>query len=281
MKKILIVLISCITLTGIQAQKAFQSDKLTKKWEVSQGLKVPESVYYDALHDAIYISNISGSSREKDNEGFITKLSADGKVTNLNWVTGLNAPKGMGAMGRLLYVSDIDRVAEIDIASGKINRMIDIPGSVFLNDITIDGQGNVYVSDSEKSTIHVIRFGNAELFLYSEKLKGVNGLFFSDGKLLAGVQDRIVSIDPATKAITDFIPNTGNIDGLVSDGNGNFLISDWKGNVHLVAEGKEKVKLLDTTPVNENAADIEFIPSKNLLLVPTFSDNKVVAYELK
>src|SRR5512133_399232 len=211
MKKIFIVLMSCMFFTGIQAQKAFQSDRLTKKWEVAQGLKVPESVYYDAFNDAIYISNISGTPIKKDKQGFITKVSADGKVTSLNWVTGLNAPKGMGVKGRLLYVSDIDKVAEIDISTGKLTRMIDVPGSVFLKDITIDGQGNVYVSDSEKNTIHVIRFGKAELFLNSEKLKGINGLFFSDGKLLAGVQDRIVSIDPATKAITDIIPNTGNI----------------------------------------------------------------------
>jgi hypothetical protein len=30
-----------------------------------------------------------------------------------------------------------------------------------------------------------------------------------------------------------------------------------------------------------NAADIEYIPSLKLLLVPTFNDNRVMAYEVK
>lgn len=280
MKKVLGLLICFISFISVEAQQASKSDKLTRKWEVS-GLKVPESVYYDALHEAIYVSNITGKSDEKDKTGFISKLSVDGKVTDLNWITGLNAPKGMGVMGRLLYVTDIDKVVEIEITSGKINRMIDIPGAVFLNDIAVDGEGNVYVSDSRKNTVHVIRFGNPELLVSSEKLTGINGLFFSDGKLLAGTQDRIVSIDPATKTITDYILNTGNIDGLVPDGNGNYIISDWNGKIQLVSKDKEKIQLLDTTPSKVNAADIEYIVNKNLLLVPTFSDNKVVAYELK
>jgi hypothetical protein len=44
--------------------------------------------------------------------------------------------------------------------------------------------------------------------------------------------------------------------------------------------GMERTLLLDTTPVKANAADIEFIISKKLLLVPTFSDNRVVAYKI-
>jgi len=49
----------------------------------------------------------------------------------------------------------------------------------------------------------------------------------------------------------------------------------------LIKPGEEKVKLLDTTPQEINAADIDYIPSKNLLLVPTFFDDRVMAYELK
>jgi hypothetical protein len=98
---------------------------------------------------------------------------------------------------------------------------------------------------------------------------------------LAGLQDRIVTINLKTREIKDFIHNTGGIDGLVPDGKGNYLISDWLGNIHLVSVNKEKVKLLDTTPIGVNAADIDFVRADNLLLVPTFSDNRVVAYELK
>jgi sugar lactone lactonase YvrE len=281
MKKTLSLIILNLFVLALAAQQAFVSEKLTKKWETPEDLKVPESVFYNTLKQAIYVSNVDGEPSKKDNSGFISKLSTDGKIIELKWVTGLHAPKGMGVIGNLLYVSDIDRVAEINIETGKITRMIEIPGSVFLNDIATDAQGNVYVSDSDQGTIHIIRQDKAELFQKSDKLKGVNGLFVSDGFLLAGVEDRIVSIDLQNKEIEDYILNTGGIDGLVSDGKGNYIISDWTGHVNLVNLKKEKVKLLDTTPAKVNAADIEFIPSKKLLLVPTFFGNTVAAYELR
>lgn len=281
MKRLMSFLLVSLFLTAILGQDVFISDRLTKKWEVKGELKVPESVFYDNLNSVIYVSNITGGPDDKDNSGFLSQLSPDGKVISPNWITGLHAPKGIGVVGNLLYVSDIDRVAEIDIKAGKINKMIEIPGSVFLNDIATDAQGNVYVSDSRNSTIHRIRQGKAELLAKSESLEGINGLYVYEGNLLAGLKNKIVRIDLKTNEIKDFILNTGGIDGLVPDGNGDFLISDWQGSIHLVGQNKEKEKLADTTPAKVNAADIDYVVSKKLLLVPTFSTNSVVAYELK
>jgi DNA-binding beta-propeller fold protein YncE len=278
-----IFLLSFITVFAIvlSAQQVVIDDSLTKKWEARGELKVPESVFYDNLNQAIYVSNVTGDPSQKDNSGFISKLSTDGKVVNANWITGLNAPKGMGVIGNLLYVTDIDRVAEIDIKAGKILRFIEIPGSKFLNDIATDSQGNVYVSDSQNNTVHIIRQDKAELFVQGEKLKGINGLYVERGSLLAGLQNSMVQIDLKTKEIQDYILYTGSIDGLVPDGKGNYIISDWQGHVNIVGKGKSKRQLLDTTPVKMNAADIEYVVTKKLLLVPTFGANSVVAYELK
>lgn len=281
MKKPMISLLFLSLLVTVSAQQAYQSNKLVKKWETPRELKVPESVCYDAGRQVIYVSSVTGSPTDKDGTGFLSKLSPEGKIEVLEWVTGLNAPKGMGVYGNYLYVSDITRVVKIEIASGKIVETVEIPGSNFLNDITVDDQGNVYVSDSNGNAIYVIRNGKYELLIKSTQINGVNGLFYKDGSLLAGIQDRIVKINPVNKETRDYILNTGGIDGLVPDGNGNYLISDWLGNVHLVHPDNPKVKLLDTTPVNANAADIEYIIDKKLLLVPTFSDNRVVAYELR
>lgn len=280
MKKTVLLLFLTIFIVSIHAQ-VFIADSLSKKWEAKGELKVPESVFYDNLNQAIYVSNVTGSPTDKDNTGFISKLSVDGKVVNANWITGLHSPKGIGVVGNLLYVSDIDRVAEIDIKTGKIIRFIEIPGSEFLNDIATDSQGNVYVSDSRKNTVHVIRQGKADLFAEGNKLKGINGLYVEHGFLMAGLENSIVHIDLKTREITDYISNTGSIDGLVPDGNGNYIVSDWQGHVNLVGKGKAKKLLLDTTPAKVNAADIEYVVTKKLLLVPTFSANSVVAYEVK
>jgi DNA-binding beta-propeller fold protein YncE len=281
MKKfVLIAVFGALLFTG-SAQQIYQSERLVRKWETPAELKVPESVYYDTARQVLYVSNVTGSPTDKDGTGFISKISPEGKILELQWVTGLNAPKGLGVSGEFLYVSDISRVVKINIATGKITEQVEIPGSQFLNDIATDSQGNVYVSDMNGKTIYVIRGGSFEVLVKSDKVTGVNGLFVVDGNLLAGLQDRIVSINLRTKEIKDCILNTGGIDGLVPDGNGNYLISDWLGNIHQVSTSKEKEKLLDTTPANIYAADIDYVPSKKMLLVPTFSDNRVVAYELK
>jgi hypothetical protein len=39
--------------------------------------------------------------------------------------------------------------------------------------------------------------------------------------------------------------------------------------------------LLNTSTEKINAADIKYIPANHLLLVPTFLDNRVMAYEIK
>jgi hypothetical protein len=40
------------------------------------------------------LSNIDGKPDEKDGRGFISKISpVNGTIIELNWVTGLNAPK--------------------------------------------------------------------------------------------------------------------------------------------------------------------------------------------
>lgn len=277
---VLLTLLMGIVITS-HAQQVYQSERLSKKWETPAELKVPESVFYDNARQAIYVSSVTGSPTDKDNTGFISKLSADGKIQILKWVVGLNAPKGLGVSGEFLYVSDINQVVKINLAEGSIVERIEIPGSQFLNDIATDKQGNVYVSDMNGDAIYVIRKGKYEVFVKSDKVKGVNGLYVAGDNLMAGLQDRIVSVNLKTREVKDFILNTGGIDGLVPDGSGNYLISDWLGNIHLVSPGKERIKLLDTTPAGVNAADIDFVIDRKLLLVPTFSDNRVVAYELK
>jgi DNA-binding beta-propeller fold protein YncE len=218
---------------------------------------------------------------DKDGIGFISKVSPEGQVLAIDWVKGLNAPKGLGISGNFLYVSDISRVVKIDIQLGKITGEVEIPGSEFLNDIATDPAGNVYVSDMNGNAIYLVKEGKFELLAKSDRLNGPNGLFVAGNLLLVGLQDRVVSIDLKTREIKDFILNTGGIDGIVPDGAGNYLISDWSGHVHLIHPEKDNVLLLDTTPSGIHAADIEYMISRKLLLVPTFSDNRVVAYELK
>ena len=53
----------------------------TPAWRVTEGISTPESVLYDAAADRYLVSNINGKPVDADNNGYITEISGDGKVT--------------------------------------------------------------------------------------------------------------------------------------------------------------------------------------------------------
>ena len=60
----------------------------------------------------------------------------------------------------------------------------------------------------------------------------------------------------------------------------NILVSRREGQVFVLSSLGALVEILDTLPAGKNTADFEFIPEKNLLVIPTFVANKVVAFEV-
>ena len=108
-----------------------------------------------------------------------------------------------------------------------------------------------------------------------------NGLWAEEDSLLIGIINAVLRVDYKTKSVTRFIEETGFTDGLVSMQNGSYLVSDFLGAVNIVRPRKERIKIIDTTAEEVMAADIDFIIEKRLLLVPTFMENRVVAYEVR
>ncbi|MGB8163509.1 MAG: hypothetical protein WCF14_00735, partial [Nitrososphaeraceae archaeon] len=139
------------------AQQQVEHTKINKLWETTNDLKNPESVAYAPKQNVLFVSNLNGKPTEKDQNGFISKVSpSNGNISELNWVTGLNAPKGLAISNNnsKLYVSDITDLVEIDIDNGKIMKRFNAPGSAFHNDVVSDNQGNIYVSDTITNTIY-------------------------------------------------------------------------------------------------------------------------------
>src|SRR4051794_13057346 len=95
---------------------AFSQHALKKRWSTDTVLAVPESVFFDENNHVLYASLINGEGDVKDNIGGLAKVGLDGKIIDANWVTGLNAPKGITKSGNNLYVADItDVVVVVDI----------------------------------------------------------------------------------------------------------------------------------------------------------------------
>jgi sugar lactone lactonase YvrE len=120
---------------------------------LTEGVQTPESVLYDADSDTYLVSNINGEPLGADDNGFIMRISPEGKITDPKWIDGakdnikLNAPKGMAIVNGVLYVADIDTVREFDAKTGEPKGEVKIDGATFLNDVAASGDG-VVVTDS-------------------------------------------------------------------------------------------------------------------------------------
>lgn len=256
-----------------------QTHQLTKIWETDTLLRTPESVLYDAKARLLYVSNIDGVPNEKDGKGSIAKVGLDGKIINARWVTGLNAPKGMGMYKNKLYVADLTEVVVIDMDKATIIERIPVEGSVFLNDITIDKAGAVYVSDTR--VFKVYRIDKGFVVTLFQNLQGPNGLLaLGDELLILDKGSLVKQLASGTLAnITEGMdPST---DGIEQVQKNEYLVSSWNGVIYYIYADGNKQILLDTRPQKINTADIGYDPKNRILYVPTFYGNKVVAYQLK
>ena len=245
-------------------------------WETPAELTTNESVHFDESGDILYVANIEGGPDEKDGVGSISKVSTSGKILERDWVTGLHAPKGMTVMDDHLYVTDIDQLVAIELATGEISETYEVDGAVFLNDAASDGKA-VYFSDMRTNTIHYLEDGAIHTF--ASEQKSINGLRIGNGGILYGLDAeglKQYNSDGSFEIINAEV--TGG-DGLIILDEQTFIASRWAGEIYLVQEGKA-TKILDTTEEESNTADIGFIPDENIVLVPTFFKNKVVAYQL-
>ncbi|MDX2307011.1 MAG: hypothetical protein NW216_02100 [Hyphomicrobium sp.] len=260
----------------------------TKLWETT-GFKNPESALFDAGGGTLYVSNVNGEPLAKDGNGFISKVAPDGTITTLEWVKGFDGPKGLAKVGGKLYVSDIDQLVEIDIATAAIVARYPAKDAKFMNDVAADSAGNVYVSDTGTSTIWRLSGGAFEIWLADPKLENPNGLLVEGDKMLVaswggGSPDkpsRMFTVDLATKAIAPhgLGEPIGNLDGLEPDGDGGYFLTDWvAGNFHRVGR-KGKVRLL--MDLGQGAADLGYDPATKTVYVPQMMTSVLFAFKVE
>lgn len=262
----------------------------TKLWEAS-GFQQPESALADVKAGVIYVSNVAGDAAGKDGNGFISRLTLDGKVTDEKWVTGLDSPKGLGLFGNKLYVADIDQLVEIDVSSGTVAARHQAAGAKILNDVTVDSEGHVYTTDWPGNAIWRLADGTFEKWLESDQLKNPNGILAENDRLVIaawGVMKEdystetpghLMTVNLADKSIADLGNGkpVGNLDGLEPFDNGSYLVSDWvAGKVLQIFPSGEAKELLS---ISQGTADLGFVPATRTAIIPLMVDGKVVAYK--
>jgi hypothetical protein len=254
-----------------------QKHKLVQLWSTDAVVATPESVLPDLKNNLLYVSLIDGGPWEVDGKGGIGHMTTTGTEYDSLWITGLNAPKGLGMYGDRMYAADISDVVVVDIPKGRLIRKIPIEGASGLNDITVTEKGIVYVSDSK--TGRIWKLENEKPSLYLENVTDANGLKAVKDDLFYAKGSAFMKAD-SKKQITQIADVGQAIDGIEPVGNGDFIVTSWVGYIYYVYDNGQTELLLDTHEQKKNTADIGFDPVKMILYVPTFFDKRIVAYQL-
>ncbi len=251
-------------------------------WETDSLLTTCEAVLYDESSQTIYVANVNNAPWDKDGNGFISTINTKGEILEPKWFyKGLNGPKGMGILNGKLYVNDIDRVLEIDIATKNVSNRYSVGGMPQLNDITVSDSA-VYVSGSNSDAIYKIKDSKISE-VAQDSLGRLNGLLHQkEGIYYAASASHTFGIyDKKDKSFKTLTEGIGHGDGIVRLENGDFIVTSWQGEIfYISSKDWSKTQLLDTRDKKINAADIDYIPATQTLLVPTFFHNRVMAYKV-
>jgi sugar lactone lactonase YvrE len=153
------------------------------------GFNQPEAVRYDPEQDIYFVGNWgNGAADAKDNNGYISRMSPDGKVTQTQFIAGgkngvtLHAPRGMYIVGDTLWVADADAVRGFNRKTGAPLATADFSAYKlgFLNDVAA-GPDGVYVTDTGTQTIYRIAGGKVTVALQDKTLGGPNGITWDAG----------------------------------------------------------------------------------------------------
>jgi DNA-binding beta-propeller fold protein YncE len=258
------------------------------------GFATPESVLHDAAADVYLVSNINGSPLEKDDNGFVSRVSPDGAVLDLKWIDGaregvtLSAPKGMAIAGDTLYVTDIDTLRLFDRATGAPKGEIAIEGATFLNDLAFAPAGGVYLTDSglkagasgfepsgSAAVYHVHADGKVEPLLKDASLPGPNGVAFDGERVLVVTfgANELFTIEGGAKKVLASLPK-GGLDGLARLPDGRWAVSSWEGQA--VYAGPASGPFTEMAGGLPAPADIGIDAGRGRLLVPKFTENEVL-----
>jgi hypothetical protein len=282
---------SLLSTLGLGAPSPLKAPTLTKAWEVD--LPAAETVAFDEATKVLYVTGMGAAPRS----GSTWKIGLDGTVFARDWATGLNLVRGSKIAGDFLFIAEFQSLAKIELATGSLAKRFEVPDAGMFNNIAKDASGNLYVTDTVKNAIYKYSADRDtfEKWLETPKLECPNGILYENGRMILApwgtvtdaptwateVPGRMQTLDLSTKKL-GFLGGSeeplGNLDGLVGDGKGNYLVGDWMtGEIFLVSPASARVTV---ATIHQGIGDFALIPEEDLFLVPVGQLNKLFAFRL-
>lgn len=246
------------------------------------GVETPESVLV-APDGKIYVSEIAEFG--KDGDGKISIIEGGKRKI---FAEGMDDPKGLAYSKGALYVADKTRILKVE-KNGKWAVFVAADAfpakPQFLNDLTTDKAGNIYVSDSGDlqgkggAVYRIAPDGKVSTVISGTDDKRVlapNGLLPDGNDLLMVdfVSGILYRITLKTGRMTQVAEGFGGGDGIARDRNGTLWISDWKtGRLFTLKKDGELKFVKDGFKA---AADITMAADGKTVLVPDMKAGEIV-----
>ncbi|MGD1047070.1 MAG: SMP-30/gluconolactonase/LRE family protein, partial [Bacteroidota bacterium] len=187
-----------------------------------------------------------------------------------------------------MYICERKDIAVVSMKTGKILKRFPFPDNPgFLNDIAVDSKGNFYITNSAEEEdvthIYLLKDNHIKSWMNSKEISKLNGILCKGDEVIIGNCSKglLQAIDVKTKNIRT-IASVGSdiIDGIQINSKGNYLVSNWIGNLYEISESGDVVQLLNSDG-RFNPADFAYVPNKELLLIPTFMGGTLQAYKIE
>lgn len=258
--------------------------------EVS-GFLGPEAVRYDPDQDVYFVGSFNGGGMDADNNGFISRVRADGTVDELEFIQGgvegvtLHAPRGMAITGDTLWACDVGAVRGFDRHTGAPLATIDFSelDTGFLNDITPGPDGALYVTDTGRDAVYKIAGGAISTVHQDSLLDSPNGITWDPerGRFIVvpygGSQHYFVWSMDDPSLTTEGSLSGAQLDGVEVVRGGDLVISSQAdSSLHAISNGTDRI----VARLEGRPADIGYDAQRHRIAVPYIARNLVEIWQL-
>ncbi|HWO18821.1 MAG TPA: hypothetical protein VNO30_08590 [Kofleriaceae bacterium] len=263
------------------------------------GFRTPRSVLHDPEADVYLVSNVNGdpAGTDDDDNGFISRVSPDGKVLDLKWIDGtdndelqLSAPMGMAISGPKLWVADRNQVHAFDLRTGRHRASYKIHEATALADVAIL-DGAVIVSDNGSEfggSLFRIGPSRQPAPYLAPNRPGVGhpqGLYApGDGSLWVTSEGELYRVAKRARTAGGALPK-GALDGIAGTPGGELFVASHDGIIFRGAprpgpDGALAVAWTELCAGLEAPADIGYDAKRHRLLIPLVLANAIEVRDL-
>ena len=249
---------------------------------VADGLDGPEAVRYDPELDVFFVSNFNGEPAG-DSNGFVSKLSPDGKVIGSRFMVGtedrpFHGGRGMSIDESGLWVVDAGGVHLFDRQSGEQLDFVDLSEFElgFPNDIASGKDGALYVTDTGTASLY--RIVDRKAYFVTKVPMNPNGITADPetGTLLMapwsdGDEVIVWDIDEERFSSVGKLDGGGNFDGIEVVGNTIIVASQMDTSLHFMIDGVDNLAV----ELPGKPADIGIDTKRNTVAVPYVALDRV------